>query len=59
MPRAFRRVVTGHNAQGKSIFIMDGPAPVVRSRGTGATASTEFWETRARRPTIPATTTRR
>jgi quercetin dioxygenase-like cupin family protein len=46
MPRPFRRVVTGHNAKGQSIFIMDGPAPVVRSRGTGATASTEFWETR-------------
>ena len=43
MPRPFRRVVTGHNAQGKSIFIMDGPAPAVHSRGTGATASTELW----------------
>jgi hypothetical protein len=47
MPRAFRRVVTGHNAQGQSIFIMDGPAPSVHSRGTGATASTEFWATNA------------
>jgi mannose-6-phosphate isomerase-like protein (cupin superfamily) len=45
MPRTFRRVVTGHNAQGKSIFLMDGPAPSVHSRGTGATASTEFWVT--------------
>jgi hypothetical protein len=45
MPRSFRRVVTGHNAQGKSIFLMDGPAPVVHSRGTGATASTELWVT--------------
>jgi mannose-6-phosphate isomerase-like protein (cupin superfamily) len=45
MPRPFRRVVTGHNAQGRSIFVMDGPAPVVRSRGTGATAVTEFWVT--------------
>ena len=47
MPRPFRRVVTGHNAQGKSIFVMDGPAPVVHSRGTGSTTVTEFWETRA------------
>ena len=47
MPRQFRRVVTGHNAEGKSIFIMDGPPPVVRSRGTASTASTEFWETRS------------
>lgn len=45
MPRPVRRVVTGHNAQGKSIFIMDGPAPVVHSRGSGATASTELWLT--------------
>ena len=45
MPRPFRRVVTGHNAQGKSVFIMDGPAPSVHSRGTGATSSTEFWVT--------------
>ncbi len=47
MPRSFRRVVTGHNAQGTSIFIMDGPAPSVHSRGTGATTATDFWETRA------------
>ena len=46
MARPFRRVVTGHNAQGKSIFIMDGPSPVVHSRGAGSTAITEFWETR-------------
>ncbi len=45
MPKPFRRVVTGHNAQGKSVFIMDGPAPCVHSRGTSATASTEFWVT--------------
>ena len=45
MPRTIRRVVTGHNAQGKSIFLMDGPAPSMHSRGTGATASTELWVT--------------
>jgi mannose-6-phosphate isomerase-like protein (cupin superfamily) len=46
-PRPFRRVVTGHNAQGRSIFVSDGPAPAVFDRGPGATAVTEFWETRA------------
>ena len=47
MPKAFRRVVTGHNAQGQSIFVSDAPTPVVHSRGPGATAVTEFWETDA------------
>jgi len=46
-PRPFRRVVTGHNAQGRSIFVFDGPAPAVFDRGAGATAVTEFWETGA------------
>jgi hypothetical protein len=50
MPRPFRRVITGHNAQGQSIFVSDGPAPVVHSRGAGATAVTEFWETDAMPP---------
>jgi quercetin dioxygenase-like cupin family protein len=47
MPRPIRRVVTGHNAQGKAIFIADGPAPAVFDRGPGATAVTELWETGA------------
>ena len=47
MPRPFRRVVTGHNAQGRAVFISDGPAPAVYDRGPGATAVTELWETRA------------
>lgn len=47
MARPFRRVVTGHNAQGRSVFVFDGPAPGVYDRGPGATAVTEFWETRA------------
>jgi len=46
MPKPIRRVVTGHNAGGKSIFITDGPAPHVRSRGTGSAVVTELWETR-------------
>jgi len=47
MTRPIRRVVTGHNAQGRAIFISDGPAPAVYDRGPGATAVTELWETRA------------
>jgi mannose-6-phosphate isomerase-like protein (cupin superfamily) len=47
MPRPIRRVVTGHNAQGKAVFIADGPAPAVYDRGPGATAVTELWETNA------------
>lgn len=47
MRKKFRRVVTGHNAAGKSVFIMDGPAPAVFDRGPGRTCVTELWETRA------------
>ena len=47
MPREIRRLVTGHNAEGKSVFIMDGPAPQVIDRGTAATRVTELWETRS------------
>src|ERR1044072_7675556 len=47
MTRPIRRVVTGHNAQGRSIFVSDGPAPAVYDRGPGATAVTELWETGA------------
>lgn len=47
MPRPIRRVVTGHNAQGRAIFVSDGPAPAVFDRGPGATAVTELWETDA------------
>jgi mannose-6-phosphate isomerase-like protein (cupin superfamily) len=53
MPRRFRRVVTGHNAAGRSVFIMDGAAPAVFDRGPGRTCVTELWETR----TIPADNT--
>src|ERR1044071_6342816 len=47
MPRPLRRVVTGHGANGRSIFVSDGPAPAVFDRGPGATAVTELWETSA------------
>jgi len=42
-----RRVVTGHNAAGKSIFLTDAAAPNVMSRGTASTTVTELWETSA------------
>ena len=27
MPKPVRRIVTGHNAAGRSVFLTDGPAP--------------------------------
>jgi hypothetical protein len=45
MPKPVRRVVTGHNAEGKSIFLMDGAAPRVFNRGTGSVVVTELWRT--------------
>jgi len=45
--KSIRRVVTGHNAQGKSIFIKDGSAPHVYSRTAGSAVVTELWETRS------------
>jgi mannose-6-phosphate isomerase-like protein (cupin superfamily) len=46
MPKDIRRVVTGHNAAGKSTFVMDGPCPHVFRRGTGSVVVTDLWETR-------------
>lgn len=41
-----RRVVTGHDAEGKSVFIADGEAPNVKEMGSGSgLAITELWET--------------
>jgi naringenin degradation protein FdeH len=37
-----RRIVTGHNAEGKSIFVADGPCPHHFDRGNG-NALTELW----------------
>jgi Cupin domain len=47
MPKPIRRVVTGHNAAGRSIFISDSPAPNARTRSTGAVTVTELWLTDA------------
>ena len=45
MPKVPRRVVTGHNADGKSIFIADAPTPHVFQRSTGSAIVMELWET--------------
>ncbi len=50
MSKSFRRIVTGHNAEGKSIFIMDGPPPHVHAVGGADRVGvrvTEVWETRS------------
>ena len=47
MKKSFRRVVTGHNAQGKSVFVIDDTAAHVFTRGPGSAIVTEMWETRA------------
>ncbi len=46
MAKPIRRVVTGHDAEGKSVFVMDGTAPHVFQRSTGSVVVTELWETR-------------
>jgi len=45
MPKQVRRVVTGHDATGSSIFVMDRPTPHVFSRTKGAAVVHELWET--------------
>jgi naringenin degradation protein FdeH len=45
MPKLVRRVVTGHNAAGKSIFIIDAPTPHVFQRTKGSAIVHELWET--------------
>jgi len=47
MPKKFRRVVTGHDAAGRSIFIMDGATPHVFQRTPGSAIVNEMWETAA------------
>ncbi len=45
MPRVPRRVVTGHNSEGKSIFITDAATPHVFQRSPGSAIVMELWET--------------
>jgi hypothetical protein len=47
MAKTFRRIVTGHNAQGKSIFVSDGPSPATFSRAGGTTTISDYWVTHA------------
>src|SRR5436190_1608931 len=45
--KPIRRVVTGHDARGRSVFVMDGAPPRLHSRGPGSAIVTELWETRS------------
>src|ERR1700730_11216772 len=44
MAKPVRRVVTGHDASGKAVVLMDGPAPNQKVRNTGL-VSTMMWAT--------------
>jgi hypothetical protein len=43
MKREIRRIVTGHDAEGKAIVTIDGPAPNVKVREVGGMVSTLLW----------------
>lgn len=43
MPGAIRRVITGHDNDGKAIVVMDGPATNVRERKASGVVSTLLW----------------
>src|SRR5438552_16814113 len=45
MSKPIRRVVTGHNRDGESVFIVDAPCPHVFQRAPGSATVTELWET--------------
>ena len=46
MPHKIRRVVTGHNAEGKSVFISDGEATTVKEmESMPGLALTDLWKT--------------
>jgi hypothetical protein len=47
MPKTVRRVVTGHDAAGRSTFLIDAPTPHVFQRTTGSAIVHELWETTA------------
>jgi quercetin dioxygenase-like cupin family protein len=46
MTRIPRRVVTGHDAAGRSVFLSDGPTPTTRTAGDGVQFH-ELWSTDA------------
>lgn len=45
MVKSFRRVVTGHDASGKAIFLHDGKAENIQRPPRGGVTSTLFWVT--------------
>lgn len=46
MPQPTRRIVTGHDQQGRSVFLQDGPAPAVHViEAFGGMSVTELWRT--------------
>ena len=48
MPHRIRRVVTGHDKDGKSVFVMDGKAPnVLEMASMPGVALTDLWRTKA------------
>jgi hypothetical protein len=47
MASSSRRFVTGHDASGKSVFILDETTPVTHAVGSGGTRVTDLWETRS------------
>jgi quercetin dioxygenase-like cupin family protein len=53
MPSIPRRVVTGHDERGVSVFASDGPVPVVRTAPDGALFC-EIWGTAATPAPVPA-----
>ena len=46
MAKPVRRIVTGHDDQGRSVFVMDDASPFVFTPAPGAPTVTELWETR-------------
>src|SRR5690348_16959270 len=42
-----RRVVTGHDAHGRAVVLMDGEAPHILLEQAGGLRLTELWETRS------------
>lgn len=45
MNQPIRRIVTGHDAEGRSTILFDGPAPNVRKRKAAGWTSTTLWST--------------
>ena len=60
MPQRIRRVVTGHDRDGKSVFVMDGKAPnVLEMASMPGVALTDLWRTKTSPASTPATRTQR